>query len=97
MTVETSVQARWHVLFSGNVQHVGFRYTAYYLARRLYLTGWVDNLADGRVEMEVQGSVSQLRKLVVQLKSHPPIRIEHMQIEEIPLLLHDRHFQVRGY
>ena len=40
---------RWHILFSGKVQHVGFRYTAYYLARDLGLTGWVDNLADGRV------------------------------------------------
>ena len=46
---------RWRVLFSGKVQHVGFRYTAYYLARELYLTGWVDNLPDGRVAMEAQG------------------------------------------
>ena len=30
---------RWHVIFSGRVQHVGFRYTAYYFTRDLYLTG----------------------------------------------------------
>ena len=44
-----STRERWHILFSGKVQHVGFRYTAYYIARDLGLTGWVDNLPDGRV------------------------------------------------
>lgn len=88
---------RWHVLFSGRVQHVGFRYTAYYLARELYLTGWVDNLPDGRVEMEAQGGVSRLRQLVIRLKSQSHIRIERAEIKEIPLVPCERHFEVRGY
>ena len=86
---------RWQVLFSGRVQHVGFRYTALYLARRLYLTGFVRNLSDGRVQLEAQGAVSQLRKLVVQLKSQPHIHIEDMEITEIPPLPYDRKFEVR--
>ena len=90
-----ATQARWRVLFSGRVQHVGFRYTAYYLARPLYLTGWVRNLPDGRVEMEAQGGVSQLRKLIVQLKSQPHIHIEHMEIEEIKRTPWERGFKVR--
>ena len=91
-----TIQARWRVLFSGRVQHVGFRYTAYYLARPLYLTGWVRNLPDGRVEMEVQGGVSQLRKLLVQLKSQPHIHIERAEIEELPRVAWERGFKVRG-
>ena len=87
-------QARWRITFSRAVQHVGFRYTAYYLARDLYLTGWVRNLPDGRVLMEVQGGVSQIRKLVLRLKSQPHIHIEHTRIEEIPLLSYDRGFKV---
>ena len=89
--------ARWRVVFSGRVQHVGFRYTAYYLAKALYLTGWVDNLPDGRAEMEAQGPVALLRRLVLQLKSRPHIRITDMEIEELPPLPYDRHFEVRGY
>ena len=54
---------RWHVIFSGRVQHVGFRYTAYYFTRDLYLTGWVDNRPDGTVEMEVQGPPLLLQRL----------------------------------
>ena len=89
-------QARWRIIFSGKVQHVGFRYTAYYLAKELYLSGWVRNLPDGRVLLEAQGGVSRIRKLVLQLKSQPHIHIEHTQIEEISLLPHDRGFKVIG-
>ena len=85
------------MVFSGRVQHVGFRYTAYYLARALYLTGWVDNLPDGRVELEAKGGRAQLRKLVLQLKSQPHIHIDHMEILEIDPVPCERRFQVRGY
>ena len=88
---------RWHVFFTGRVQHVGFRYTAFYFTRDLYLTGWVSNRSDGTVEMEAQGGVTQLRKLVIQLKSQAHIRITGMEIEEIPVQPHERKFGVRGY
>ncbi len=90
-------KTRWHVIFSGQVQQVGFRYTAYYIARDLRLTGWVDNLPDGRVEMEVQGEPSRLRKLLIRLKSHPMIRILDTDIQTIPVRRLERRFRVRGY
>ena len=52
-------KVRKHIYFSGQVQGVGFRYRATNAARANGLTGWVDNLWDGRVEMEVQGELSQ--------------------------------------
>ena len=88
---------RWHIYFSGRVQHVGFRYTAYYRARDLYLTGWVDNLPDGRVEMEIQGSLPNLRRFLLQMKSERHIHIENAAIEEIPVRPYERKFSVRGY
>ena len=88
---------RWHMIFSGRVQRVGFRYTAYYLARDLHLTGWVDNLPDGRVEMEVQGDVVLLRKLLLRLKAQPQIQITDTDIQTVPVLHWERRFRVRGY
>ena len=44
---------REHICFTGYVQGVGFRYRALYAARGLGLTGWVQNLWDGRVEMNM--------------------------------------------
>lgn len=47
---------RKHIISSGTVQGVGFRYRSYYIAQSLGLTGWVCNRWDDRVEMEVQGT-----------------------------------------
>ena len=86
---------RWHIIFIGRVQHVGFRYTAYYFTRGLYVTGWVDNLSDGSVEMEVQGPPLQLQKLLSKLKGQ--FDIDHVAVEKLEVLPHERGFRVRGY
>ena len=44
-----------HIIFKGTVQGVGFRFTAFGIATRLQLEGFVRNLHDGTVEMVVQG------------------------------------------
>lgn len=94
-TGEVLELTRWHVIFSGRVQHVGFRYTAFYFTRDLYLTGWVNNRSDGTVEMEVQGGPLQLQRLLSRLKGQFDIdRAEVTKIDPIP---HERGFRVRGY
>ena len=87
-------QSRWHLYLSGSVQHVGLRYTALYLCRDLALTGWVKNRPDGRVELEVQGAVSDLRRFYVALKSQPHIHIAHADITEVPCWDGERRFSV---
>lgn len=77
---------RLHYIFSGDVQGVGFRYTACQNARMLGITGWVRNLYDGRVEMEAQGSMPDLTALIRQLKSDMYINIEDMECSEIPVI-----------
>ena len=41
--------------FSGRVQGVGFRYTVYQVAKEFEVSGYVQNLADGRVRLEAEG------------------------------------------
>lgn len=86
--------ARWHIYFSGDVQGVGFRFTARHFAQSLGLTGWVRNLHDERVEMEVQGPVSRLHTLLTQLNSTPPIHIENCEIEKIDVNPKDKRFSI---
>lgn len=86
---------RWRIVFSGTVQHVGFRYTAYYIARELDLTGWVANLPDGRVVLEAQGDVVSLRKLLLRLKDQRHIRITSAELQERPPLPKEYGFRVR--
>ena len=52
------------VCFSGRVQGVGFRYQTLHIAREYDVTGWVQNLPDGRVQLEVEGAADQVRDFV---------------------------------
>lgn len=58
---------RYFLRWEGQVQGVGFRFTNANLAQARSLTGWVRNMEDGSVEMEVQGApaniLSQLKAL----------------------------------
>lgn len=77
---------RKHIIFSGHVQGVGFRYTSCYLARSLGLTGWVRNLSDGNVEMEVQGDQMSIDRLTERLHQGRFIRIDRMESADIPVI-----------
>ena len=88
---------REHIIFRGRVQGVGFRYQAMYASRTYGATGWVENLPDGSVEMEVQGTPAAIGKVLTHLRSGHWIRIDDMDVEEIPLVDGERGFGVRGY
>lgn len=79
-------RVRKHIRFGGRVQGVGFRYTACYIARTLGLTGWVRNLWDGDVEMEVQGQPEVIDRLIAGLNQGRFIQIESMDSEDIPVV-----------
>ncbi len=76
---------REHIIFSGTVQGVGFRYRACCIAKDFGLTGYVKNLDDGNVEMEVQGAAQVIEKLLSRLEGERFICIEHLSRKNIPL------------
>ena len=51
---------RARVYYSGHVQGVGFRYTTDTIASRFEVCGFVKNLSDGRVEVDVEGETSHV-------------------------------------
>jgi acylphosphatase len=63
---------RAHIFVSGRVQGVGFRYFTAGHARRLGVTGFVQNLRDGRVEVVAQGERAEVEALVAALRRGPP-------------------------
>ena len=87
-------EIRYHVIFYGQVQGVGFRYRAYYAAYQLGLTGWVKNLYDGSVEMEVAGEEPLIDELIIFLQNRTYVWIENMDAKSIPLE-HDNGFYER--
>ena len=57
-----------HIVFSGSVQGIGFRFTAQNIANRNMLTGYVRNLSDGTVEMFAQGDIEDIEDAISDLK-----------------------------
>jgi acylphosphatase len=52
------------VQFTGRVQGVGFRYQTMQVAKEFDVSGCVENLPDGRVRLEVEGSPGEVRDFV---------------------------------
>lgn len=85
---------RLHLIFYGKVQGVGFRYSAAMLANELGLTGWVKNLANGTVEMQVQGSTQLIDKLVEGLLDNQFIEIDRIDDQKIGIDDSERKFKM---
>ena len=78
-------KVRKHIFFYGRVQGVGFRYYAVQKANQLGLTGWVKNLYDGSVEMEVEGQETDIDQMILFLQNRTYIWIERIDAKKIPL------------
>ncbi|NTV28490.1 MAG: acylphosphatase [Candidatus Omnitrophica bacterium] len=75
---------QYHIIFTGHVQGVGFRFTARDFARELGVTGWVKNLPDGSVEMLAEGEESDLVELLARLKSFFKGNIQGAKVRKTP-------------
>jgi acylphosphatase len=58
---------RKRVLYSGQVQGVGFRYTTRHLAQGFPVAGYVRNLPSGQVEVVVEGPAEQVEAFLAAL------------------------------
>ncbi|WP_285116039.1 acylphosphatase [Leifsonia sp. fls2-241-R2A-40a] len=63
---------RKRAIVTGDVQGVGFRWSAREAAHRLGVTGWARNRADGSVEAEVEGEPEQVDRMLDWLRTGPP-------------------------
>ena len=76
---------RKHIIFHGSVQGVGFRYYSEHKANQLRLTGWVKNLYNGDVEMEV---------LVAFLAGRRFVQITGMDVRKLDVVEEERKFGI---
>jgi len=71
------------IIFFGQVQGVGFRFTAHSVARRYDLTGFVRNMPDGSVEMLAQGQSADVEMCLRDIGESFAGYIRKTQIDDI--------------
>ncbi|HAA03930.1 MAG TPA: acylphosphatase [Syntrophobacteraceae bacterium] len=88
---------RVRVLISGRVQGVFFRAFTRDAAVRHGVTGWVRNLADGRVEAVFEGSSQQVDRMVAWCREEgsPGSRVDHVEVHQDPFQGEFSSFEIR--
>ena len=86
---------RKRLTFQGDVQGVGFRYRACMAADYYGCTGWVSNLWDGSVEMEIQGEEEAIDAVLTFIGQGTYVYIENMRQKRLPLDPEETSFLVR--
>lgn len=67
------------VFFSGRVQGVGFRYSVRQVAKGYEVTGYVRNLADGRVELVAQGTDRERKAFIAAIEEEMEGYIQNVE------------------
>ncbi|MCI6158984.1 MAG: acylphosphatase [Selenomonadaceae bacterium] len=81
---------------TGRVQGVGFRMFVQQHAIEHGVTGWVRNMEDGSVTMELQGTEKQLEALCAAIrKGNFFIRVQTFSLEDRPLVPEENGFKIR--
>lgn len=83
---------RYRIIFSGRVQHVGFRLEVSELAKRLHLTGYCENLENGDVLAEIQGPSDKIEFLISFMESLKRIKITNRTMERLEIVAEEKEF-----
>ena len=75
------MDVRCQVHYSGRVQGVGFRFNAQWIARGFRVTGFVRNLADGRVELVAEGGETEVERFLAQVADSMAGNISHAEVK----------------
>jgi acylphosphatase len=72
---------RIHVIYSGRVQGIGFRFTAERIALSLGITGWVKNLFNGKVEIVAEADEKKIDKFLEEINSNFSNYIQNQDLD----------------
>ncbi len=84
------------VIFEGRVQGVGFRYTVKDLSRGFEVCGWVKNVPDGTVELQVMGDTEEVESFIKEIAEESSVahHIRNLTAMKIPLMENCEGFRI---
>lgn len=80
----------------GRVQGVGFRFFVQSTSKSMGVTGWVKNMSDGSVTMELQGEAATIERLINKIKKgNDWIRVTAFDVQDLPVTEGENTFAIR--
>lgn len=87
---------RCSIIVDGRVQGVGFRYFTQIVATTLNLTGWCENLMNGKVKIEIQGLEHDVLSFIAKIKEGNNFcRVDDIDLINIPLANDEKKYKVK--
>ncbi|MCX7698621.1 MAG: acylphosphatase [Candidatus Goldbacteria bacterium] len=88
----------YHILVKGHVQGVGYRFYCREKANKLGLKGYVMNLPDGDVEIEVYGDTEKIKEFISEItRKDMSFSVFDITIEELTEEKNYKDFNIRFY
>jgi acylphosphatase len=74
-------------IYSGRVQGVGFRFSTKQIAKGFDVQGWVKNLANGKVELQIKGEPEEVEEFLLEIRENSTLahHIQEFEETEMPL------------
>ena len=74
-------------IYSGRVQGVGFRFSTKQIATGFDVLGWVKNLSNGTVELQVKGDPEEVDEFLLEIRENSSLAhyVQEFEETEIPL------------
>ncbi|MCX6121459.1 MAG: acylphosphatase [Ignavibacteriales bacterium] len=90
------MEIRAHVVVSGLVQGVGYRYFVFNRAVNLGLVGYARNIFSGKVEIEIEGDRSLIEEFIKEVKVGPRVaQVKDLKIEWLDCTQSYKSFEIR--
>lgn len=89
--------SRVQIKYSGNVQGVGFRWKVSQIAKSYKLTGYVQNLSDGKVELLLEGEESDVQEMSKDVANQLRDYWTSFEREDKPGKAHHANFSIKEY
>ena len=88
---------RKQITYSGNVQGVGFRWKVLQISKLYSITGYVQNLANGKVELLTEGQENHVEEMIKKVASELKNYWITQEHEDKPGESHFENFSIREY
>ena len=89
------MKIRRRIIFSGRVQGVGFRFSAVRVAANYDVAGFVRNMANGNVEVEIEGSRKDIQDFTTELEDRMRGNVREVNFQDMPVGGSYHRFEIR--